>query len=169
MLTKFSGVESKRTVSKFRKRKSREIFWDVFTYSLSGRVKLESFMSWSWNDGYEIYKKAWCSCKVVLLICLITFLPFSLLSPSSFLKLPIVLIQKFCYHGNMTSLFSSLLSPSQFSSSLNNVITPASQWSANSHFTLPITPFVTPHLRATCPAHFHLIDVMCLIDNVLYL
>ena len=98
----------------------------------------------------------------------ITFLPFSLPSPSSLLKLPIVLIQKFCYHGNMTSLFSSLLSPSQFSSSFNNVITPASQWSANSHFTLPITPFVTSHLRATYPAHFHLIDVMCLIDNVLY-
>ena len=99
----------------------------------------------------------------------ITFLPFSLPSPSSLLKLPIVLIQKFCYHGNMTSLFSSLLSPSQFSSSFNNVITPASQWSANSHFTLPIAPFVTSHLRATYPAHFHLIDVMCLIDNVLYL
>ena len=92
----------------------------------------------------------------------ITFLPFSLPSPSSLLKLPIVLIQKFCYHGNMTSLFSSLLSPSQFSSSLNNVITPASQWSANTHFTLSITPFVTPHLRATYPAHFHLIDAICL-------
>ena len=64
-------------------------------------------------------------------------------------KLPIVLIQKFCYHGNMTSLF-------------NNVITPASQWSANTHFTLSITPFVTSHLRATYPAHFHLIDAMCL-------
>ena len=84
-----------------------------------------------------------------MLICLITFLPFSLLSPSSLLKLPIVLIQKFCYHGNMTSLF-------------NNVITPASQWSANTHFTLSITPFVTSHLRATYPAHFHLIDAMCL-------
>ena len=85
------------------------------------------------------------------LFCLyvITFLPFSLLSPSSLLKLPIVLIQKFCYHGNMTSLF-------------NNVITPASQWSANTHFTLSITPFVTSHLRATYPAHFHLIDAMCL-------
>ena len=84
-----------------------------------------------------------------MLICLITFLPFSLMSPSSFLKLPIFLIQKFCYHGNMTSLF-------------NNVITPASQWSANTHFTLSITPFVTSHLRATYPAHFHLIDPMCL-------
>ena len=94
-------------------------------------------------------KKRDARATVVLLICLITFLPFSLLSPSSLLKLPIVLIQKFCYHGNMTSLF-------------NNVTTPASQWSSHTHFTLSITPFVTSHLRATYPAHFHLIDAMCL-------
>ena len=95
-------------------------------------------------------------------IYLLLFLSFSLPSSSSLLKLPIVLIQKFCNHGNMTSLFSSLLSPSRFSSCFNNVITPASQWSADTHFTLPITPFVTPHLRPTYPAHFHLIDAMCL-------
>ena len=45
---------------------------------------------------------------VVSLIKPIAFLPFSLLSPSSLLKLPIVVIQKFCYHGNVTSHFSSL-------------------------------------------------------------
>ena len=39
----------------------------------------------------------------------IAFLPFSLPSTSSLLKLPIVVIQKFCYHGNVTSHFSSLL------------------------------------------------------------
>ena len=46
-----------------------------------------------------------------LLFCyskLIAFLPFSLPSPSSLLELPIAVIQKFCYHGNMTSHFSSL-------------------------------------------------------------
>ena len=36
----------------------------------------------------------------------IAFLPFLLPSPSSLLKVPIVLIQKLCYHGNMTSHFS---------------------------------------------------------------
>ena len=36
----------------------------------------------------------------------IAFLPFSLPSPASLLKLSIVVIQKFCYHGNMTSHFS---------------------------------------------------------------
>ena len=48
-----------------------------------------------------MYKKAWCTCKVVVL-------PFSFSSPSSLLKLPLVMIQKFCYHGNVTSHFSSL-------------------------------------------------------------
>ena len=49
--------------------------------------------------------------RVKLLFCyskLIAFLSFSLLSPSSLLELPIAVIQKFCYHGNMTSHFSSL-------------------------------------------------------------
>ena len=39
---------------------------------------------------------------------LIAFLPFLLPSPSSLLKLHIVVIQKFCYRGNETSHFSSL-------------------------------------------------------------
>ena len=38
----------------------------------------------------------------------IAFLPFSFSSPSSLLKLPLVVIQKFCYHGNVTSHLSSL-------------------------------------------------------------
>ena len=37
----------------------------------------------------------------------ITFFWFSLASPASLLELPIVAIQKFCYHGNVTSHFSS--------------------------------------------------------------
>ena len=36
----------------------------------------------------------------------IAFLPLLLPSPSSLLKVPIVLIQKLCYHGDMTSRFS---------------------------------------------------------------
>ena len=39
----------------------------------------------------------------------IAFLPFSLFSLSSLLKPFIVVIQNFCYHGNVTSHFSSLL------------------------------------------------------------
>ena len=42
----------------------------------------------------------------------IVFLPFSLpspsLSPSTLVKLSIVVIQNFCYHGNVMSHFSSI-------------------------------------------------------------
>ena len=41
-----------------------------------------------------------CQSKPVLLVCC---------SPSPLQKLPLVVIQKFCYHGNVTSHFSSLL------------------------------------------------------------
>ena len=46
-------------------------------------------------------------------INLLLFLLFSLLLPLLLLKLPFVVIQKCYYHGNMTSLFSSLLYVSQ--------------------------------------------------------
>ena len=57
-------------------------------------------------------KKAWSRAK--LLFCLSKwsigfFLPFLLPSPLLLLKLPIVVIQKLCYHGNKTSHFSLLL------------------------------------------------------------
>ena len=58
-----------------------------------------------------MYKKAWS--RATLLFCQskpIAFLPFSLPSPSSMLKLPIVVIQKVCYHSNVTSHFSLLKS-----------------------------------------------------------
>ena len=42
-------------------------------------------------------------------INLLPFLPFSSPSPSLLTKLPFVVIQKFLYHGNVTSYFSSLL------------------------------------------------------------
>ena len=46
-------------------------------------------------------------------INLLLFLPFSLPSPSLLPKLLFVVIQKFCYHGNVTSYFSSLLDAGQ--------------------------------------------------------
>ena len=49
-----------------------------------------------------------CFANLNLLSKPIAFLTFSLPSPSSLLKLPIVVIQKFWYHGNVTSHFSSL-------------------------------------------------------------
>ena len=112
MLTKFSVVESKRTVSKFRKRK-RKILCCVHWHSISGCVKLGSFRLQSCNNGWKMYKKVWCMCihiVVVLLYKPTAFLPFLLPSPLSLLKLPIIVIQKFCHHGNVMTHFSSLLS-----------------------------------------------------------
>ena len=60
-----------------------------------------------------MYKKVWCTwihVVVVLLYKPTALLPFLLLLPSSLLKLLIIVIQKFCCHGNVTSHFSSLLS-----------------------------------------------------------
>ena len=112
MLTKFSVVESKRTVSKFRKRK-RKILCCVHWHSISGCMKLGSFRLQSCNNGWKMYKKVWCICihiVVVLLYKPTAFLPFLLLSPLSLLKLPIIVIQKVCHHGNVMTHFSSLLS-----------------------------------------------------------
>ena len=53
-------------------------------------VKLGIITPYLWSDGKEMYKKAWCTCRVVvLLIKPIAFLMFSLPSPSSWPKLPL--------------------------------------------------------------------------------
>ena len=52
--------------------------------------------------------------KSVLLFCgykPIPFFQFPFPSPASWLKLSIIVIQKFCYHGNVTSHFSFLFNP----------------------------------------------------------
>ena len=49
--------------------------------------------------------KSFCFVNINLLV----FLPFSLLSLSKLLKLPIVVIPKFCYHGSVMPHFSFLL------------------------------------------------------------
>ena len=51
-------------------------------------VKLGIFMSYSCSDGKEMYKKAWCTCKVIVLL-IQTYCLFAsrLPSPSSSLKL----------------------------------------------------------------------------------
>ena len=41
----------------------------------------------------------------------IVFFQFPFPSPASWLKLSIIVIQKFCYHGNVTSHFSFLFNP----------------------------------------------------------
>ena len=71
-------------------------------------MKLGSFMSQSCNN-------AWLRNVQKSVIVFFFFANLNLLlllfccSPSPLQKLPVVVIQKFCYHGNVTSHFSSLL------------------------------------------------------------
>ena len=52
-------------------------------------MKSGIFTSLSRSDDKEMYKKVCCTCKVVVLLNeSVVFLPFSLPSPSSLLKLP---------------------------------------------------------------------------------
>ena len=105
----FLGLNPKRTVSKFRKRKEK--FCVVLTYFVKwvyeiGKFHIAAMQWWLRNK-----QKKWCR-VAELLFCRykpIAFSQFSLPLPASLLKLPIVVIQKFCYHGNMTSHFASLL------------------------------------------------------------
>ena len=80
-------VESERTVSKFRKRKRKFLCCDHL---------LDKVGEWNCTKKRDARAKVFfCQSK-----------------PISFLllqKLPIVMIQKFCYHNNVTSHFSSLV------------------------------------------------------------
>ena len=60
----FSGVEFQKPVSKYRKRKSKSV---SCAFVLHKKVRIGIFTSYSCGDGIEMYKKAWCACKVVVL------------------------------------------------------------------------------------------------------
>ena len=77
-----------------------------------------------------MYKKAWCTCKVVVVVVLFAHLNLLIFccSPSPLQKLPIVVIQKFFYHGNVTSHFFSLLTCNLFTHGLNVSVCSRSNW-----------------------------------------
>ena len=100
MLAKFSGVKSEKTVSKFRKRK-RQFLRCARLLRKAG----------AWNREVSRRSRATTAkrrtkqrdARAQLLFCWykpMAFFHFSLPSLASLLKLP---IQKFCYHGNVTS------------------------------------------------------------------
>ena len=79
-----SGAEFLLTISKFMKRMN----FVIPCLRPSQNVKLGIFMGSRAVDGKEMYKKVWCTCKVVVLPCqAIAYLTFS--SPPH-LKLPII-------------------------------------------------------------------------------
>ena len=108
ILAKLSGIESQRTISEFRKRKRKSLCCVHQLHKAS-----------AWNKDVSSRRPATTAKKCTkkrdarakLLFCSykpIVFLPFSLPSSSLLLKLSIVVILKCCYHGNVTSHFSSL-------------------------------------------------------------
>ena len=105
MLAPSSGVESESTVSEFRETE-KENFCAVFTNSIErareirksnvGRKKksvmqVQSCCFANINLSFFFFCRSRCCCR-----------------RPSLLKLFIVVIQNFCYHGNVTSPFSSL-------------------------------------------------------------
>ena len=85
MLANFSGVYFLGTALKFTKTKKNSSSLVYVLYNIN--VQFGIFMC---SDGKEMYKKAWCTCKVVFFLSKpIAFLTFSLASPSSLLKLPL--------------------------------------------------------------------------------
>ena len=98
----------RKGLSKFRKRKGK--FYVLFTYSVKRAREIRKFYVADVQRRLRNVQKSVMhlqSCCFAYLNLLL-FFPFSLPSPSSLLKLPPVVIQKFCYHSNVTSLFFSL-------------------------------------------------------------
>ena len=92
-----------------RKRK-RNFLCCVHLLRKAGSVKLEVSCRSRAMMAIKCAKKRHALAQLLFTdINLLPFLPFSSPSPSLLTKLPFVVIQKFLYHGNVTSYFSSLL------------------------------------------------------------
>ena len=93
MLAKFSWLNPKGPYLNFKKKTNVCV---LFTYSMKGAREIRKF-----NVAVMQQRP-----KSVMHVQSCTdFLLFSLPSPSLLLKLPIVVIQTFCCHGNVTSHF----------------------------------------------------------------
>ena len=107
MLEKFSGLN--RTGPYLSLEKEKETFCVVFTYSV--KLAHVTVVQQQLKNMQKSVMNVQSCCFTT--INLLLFLPFSLPSTSLLAKLPFVVIQKFCYHGNVTSHFSSLLDAGQ--------------------------------------------------------
>ena len=103
MWAKFSGLNPKGPYVSLEKEK--ENFCVVLTYSIKRAHEIRKFhvAVVQQRRAKKCTKKRDCfffaNLNLLLFCC----------SPSPLQKLPVVVIQKFCYHGNVTSHFSSLL------------------------------------------------------------
>ena len=102
MLAKFSGLNPKGPYL------SLELLCTVFTYPVKRASEIRKFqvvvVQRLLKNGQKSVRHVQSCCFTD--INLLLFLPFSLPSPSLLLELAFVVIQKFCYRGNVTSHFS---------------------------------------------------------------
>ena len=99
MLEKFSGLSRKGSaVFKFRKRKSGKILCCVHLLHKGGALNEDVSCRNREATAKKCTKKPTSCCFAD--INLLIFSPFSLLSPSSLLKLPVNVMKKFCCYGN---------------------------------------------------------------------
>ena len=106
MLAKFLGLNPKGPYVSLGKENPNFCF--VLTYSIKRAREVRKFhvavvLQWVRYVQKSVMHVQRCFCFAnlnLLYVCC---------SPSQLQKLPIVVIQKFCYHGNVTSHFSSLL------------------------------------------------------------
>ena len=89
----------------------KESFCAAFTYSIKRAREIRKFHVAVLQRRLRSVQKRRAA-RTRLLFCLskpVAFLLFLLLSPSSLLEFPVVVIQKVCYQGNVMSQFSLLL------------------------------------------------------------
>ena len=106
MLVKFSGFNQKGPYLSLEKEK--QTFCVVLTHSINWGHEIRKFhvavvQQWLRNVQKRRDARAklfFCQSKPIVFCCLPLLLPLP--------KLPIDVIQKFCYHSNVTSHFSSL-------------------------------------------------------------
>ena len=116
-LAKFSGVKSEGPYLSLEK----DNFCVVLTYFVKRLHEIRKFHVAAMQRRLRNVQKSVMDVQSCCLadINLLLFFQFFLPSPGSLLKLPIVAIQKFCYHGNVTSPFSSLLMASIYWDRIN--------------------------------------------------
>ena len=108
ILAKLSGINPKGPYLSLKKEKENSCA--VFTNSIKRAREIRKFHVVVVQRRQRNVQKSMMHVQSCCFahINLLFFLPFSLPLPSLLLKLPIVVIQKCCYHGNVTSHFSSL-------------------------------------------------------------
>ena len=108
MLAKLSGVNPKGPYVSLEK-KNKECLY--LTYSIKRAREIRKFHFAVVHLRLRNVQKSVMQVQSCCFasIKLIAFLPLSLPSLSSLLNLHIVVVQKFCYHGNVTSFYFSLL------------------------------------------------------------